>query len=437
MLSYFRKTISAFPLLIILTSSAEAFEELKFSEWSFTPKLELGAGYINNSNQSFGSSVSFFGLPIDRDGRRFEYFAKPGIELKGPQTSAGSIYGGASAVTSFTRGDSDGVGFTRDDPESSGLDEAYLGWRSGSVFSALGEDAIKLSFGRQAFAIANGFLIGEGHVDQGNDAGYWLGPYKAFDNTLLAQLDTGKLHADLFDLSARMDLDVIDYKEGVRVRGANLEWRDGTYGTLGFTGFHTLDVDNPLRDGMNVFDVRASGSPIQALPQVALAAEYVWQRGGEANKTSEAWYLQGSYTFKDTPWTPVLMYRHAEFSDDYDSLLYGYGGDWGTWFHGEIVGESMLFNMNQKVDMLKLTGYPTEKLMVGAIFYNFSYYKTPEGVTSKDFAKEMDLHIDWLVSPKITLGALYGVARPEEGAKQTFGDDKTSHLFETYINFKF
>lgn len=105
--------------------------------------------------------------------------------------------------------------------------------------------------------------------------------------------------------------------------GGNVEWRDESYGTVGFTGFHTLDADNPLRDGMNVYDVRASGSPIKALPQVALAAEYAWQRGGDSDKRSEAWYVQGSYTFQDAPWTPVLMYRHAVFSDDYDSLLYG------------------------------------------------------------------------------------------------------------------
>ena len=70
-------------------------------------------------------------------------------------------------------------------------------------------------------------------------------PYKAFDNTVLAQLDTGKLHIDLFDLQARMDLDVADIKEKVRVRGGNIEWRDESYGTVGFTGFHTLDADTP------------------------------------------------------------------------------------------------------------------------------------------------------------------------------------------------
>ncbi|AEB58882.1 alginate export family protein [Ectopseudomonas mendocina] len=437
MQSHSRKAFAVLPILMTLGFDASAFEEFKISEIGFTPKLELGAAYINNTDQAFGGKTSTAGLPVDRNGSRFEYFVKPGLEFTGPMAGFGSFYGGVSAVASFTRGDSDGAGFTRDDPESSDLDEAYLGWKSGSVLSSLGEDAVKLSFGRQAFAIGNGFLIGEGHVDQGHDAGYWLGPYKAFDNTILAQLDSGKLHVDLFDLQARLDLDVADFKDKVRVRGGNVEWRDETYGTLGVTAFHTLDADNAQRDGMNVYDVRASGTPFQSLPQVALAAEYAWQRGGEANKTSQAWYVQGSYTFQNAPWTPVLMYRHAVFSDDYDSLLYGFGGDWGTWFHGEIVGESMLFNMNQKVDMLKLTAYPTETLMVGAILYDFSYDKAPEGVTSKDFAKEFNLHVDWLVTPKVTVGALYGVARPDEGAKQTFGADETSHLFETYVNVKF
>ncbi|RJG13628.1 hypothetical protein D3879_10465 [Pseudomonas cavernicola] len=432
-----RNAIGTCFLSIMPLGSALAFESVEFGSLQLTPKLEFGAAYINNTDQAFGSDVSFSGLPVERDGSRFEYFVKPSLEFNGPLGGLGSFYGGVSAVASFTRGDSDGAGFTPDDPESSDIDDAYLGWKSGTVFSELGADAIKLSFGRQAFMIGNGFLIGDGHYDQGNDAGYWLAPYKAFDNTILAQLDAGKVHVDLFDLSARMDLDVIDYKEKVRVRGGNFEWRDETYGTIGITGFHTLDADNPLRDGMNVYDVRASGSPIQSLPQVALAAEYVWQRGGDADKKSEAWYVQGSYTFQDAPWTPVLTYRHSVFSDDYDSLLYGYGGDWGTWFQGEIVGESMLFNVNQKVDMLKLTAYPTETLAVGVIGYDFSYDKAPEGVTSKDFAKELNLHVDWFMTSNVTVGALYGVARPDDGAKQTFGDDETSHLFETYINVKF
>lgn len=433
----FRKVVFSILLNTTLVSGASALDEIKISGISITPKLELGAGFVYNTNQAFGSDTSYFGLPIDRDGSRFEYFARPGLEFNGPLGGLGSLYGGVSSVASATRGDSDGAGFTRDDPESSDIDEAYVGWKSGSVFSSLGEDAIKLSVGRQVFMIGNGFLIGEGHVDQGHDAGYWLGPYKAFDSTVLGQLDAGKLHVDLFDLQARMDLDVADLKEKVRVRGGNVEWRDEVYGTLGATAFHVLDADNPVRDGMNVYDVRASGSPIAALPQVALAAEYAWQQGGEADKKSQAWYLQGSYTFQNAPWTPVLTYRHAEFSDDYDSLLYGYGGDWGTWFHGEIVGESMLFNVNQKVDMLKLTAYPTETLMIGAILYDFSYYKTPEGVDSDEFAKELNLHVDWMATPKLTVGGLVGVARPGDGAKQTFGADNTSHLFETYINYKF
>ena len=98
------------------------------------------------------------------------------MEFNGPLAGFGSFYGGVSAVASFTRGDSYGAGFTRDDPESSDIDDAYLGWKSGSVFSSVGEDAIELSFGRQAFMVGNGFLIGEGHVDQGHDAGYWLAP---------------------------------------------------------------------------------------------------------------------------------------------------------------------------------------------------------------------------------------------------------------------
>lgn len=420
----------------LYAGSSFALESFNIGDVLVEPSVTLGAAYLNHHNQDFGARTSSIGLEVDRSSSRFEGFVLPALKLTGPQTAYGTMFGGVSAVGAMTRGGSDAGGFTHGDPESIGLETAFVGWKSGDLLSDLGKDAISLSAGSQNFIIGDGFLIGDGHADQGKDAAAWIGPRTAFKQAYLAQLNTGKIHADLFDLTATADLDYADYKENLRMRGANLEWRD-TLGTLGATYYHTMDADNALRDGVDVYDLRAKGTPIASLPQVGVAGEYVWQKGGDANKSAHAWYTQLSYTFTDLPWTPTLSYRRSEYSSDYDAMAYGYGGEYGTWYQGEIVGEYMLFNSNEKIDLLKLAVKPREDVTVGLMGYRFTLDKAPAGVDSRDFAKELDMYANWSVTPALTVSALYGVALPGDAAKQSFGNNNTSQLFETLVTWSF
>ena len=76
-------------------------------------------------------------------------------------------------------------------PTDVAVDEAWLGWNSGSLFAdSLGEDAVDLSFGRQDFDLGSGFLIWEGATNGGNRGAYWLAPREAFEMTGIAKLET-------------------------------------------------------------------------------------------------------------------------------------------------------------------------------------------------------------------------------------------------------
>ncbi|MBA1204313.1 alginate export family protein [Pseudomonas capeferrum] len=420
----------------LYAGSGFALDSFQIGDVLFEPSVTVGAAYLHHKNQAFGGRTSGIGLEVDRTSSRFEGFVLPDVKFTGPQTAFGTVFGGVSAVGAMTRGDSDAGGFTHDDPESIGLETAFIGWKSADLFPSLGKDALTLSGGRQNFMIDNGFLIGDGHADQGKDAAAWIGPRTAFKNTLVAQLDTGKIHADVFDLTANADLEYADYKENLRLRGGNFEWRD-SLGTLGATYYHTLDADNASRDGVDVYDVRAKGTPFTALPQVSLAGEYVWQKGGDADKSAHGWYAQASYAFTDVPWTPTLTYRRTQYSDDYDPMTYGYGGEYGTWYQGEIVGEYMLFNSNVNIDLLKLALQPRENIGFGVMGYRFRLDKAPEGVTSRDFANEVDVYANWTVTPSLTVSAVYGVALPGDAAKQIYGDNNRSNLFETIVTWSF
>ncbi|MNH01007.1 hypothetical protein D3C79_602170 [compost metagenome] len=421
---------------VLYAGSGFALDSFQIGDVLVEPSVTVGAAYLYHKNQAFGGRTSGIGLEVDRTSSRVEGFVLPDVKVTGPQTAFGTVFGGVSAVGAMTRGDSDAGGFTHDDPESVGLETAFVGWKSADLFPSLGKDALTLSGGRQNFMIDNGFLIGDGHADQGKDAAAWIGPRTAFKNTLIAQLDTGKIHADVFDLTASADLEYADYKENLRLRGGNFEWRD-SLGTLGATYYPTLDADNAARDGVDVYDVRAKGTPFTALPQVSLAGEYVWQKGGDADKSAHGWYAQASYAFTDVPWTPTLTYRRTQYSDDYDPMTYGYGGEYGTWYQGEIVGEYMLFNSNVNIDLLKLALQPRENIDFGVMGYRFRLDKAPEGVTSRDFANELDVYVNWTVTPSLTVSAVYGMALPGDAAKQIYGDNNRSQLFETIVTWSF
>jgi hypothetical protein len=66
-----------------------------------------------------------------------------------------------------------------------------------------------------------------------------------------------------------------------------------------------------------------------------------------------------SYTFAEPPWQPILVYKCSELSRGYDPLFYGSSDERGAWVQGEVVGEYMLFNNNQKTSQLKLILHPT------------------------------------------------------------------------------
>ncbi|MCO6061928.1 hypothetical protein NG726_35465, partial [Pseudomonas sp. MOB-449] len=72
---------------------------------------------------------------------------------------AGSLYGALNLLSSGTWGDGDAAGFTLGSERMTDVEDAYLGWRSGDLFPALGENGVDLSFGRQNLSVGDGFLV--------------------------------------------------------------------------------------------------------------------------------------------------------------------------------------------------------------------------------------------------------------------------------------
>lgn len=412
-------------------------KQVLFDKNGFTLDLNIdmaaGTFYVDEANFGAGSSSG------EQDINWHELYLKP--VLNGSyRVGFGEIFAGFGYVASATYDDGDLAEFSPGDADGFESEQLFLGATT-DTFAAIGIDRLELSVGEQEFVIGDGFLIMDGEFDSGYGA-YWLNPHLSFKNTLIAKADIGAAHTDLFYLRADKD------SGDTELYGLNLEYKSEKLGTIGASYMQVYDVDlnsdYALRDGMDVYSLRAQGTPLAAVGQDALflAFEYVHQAGGDVEDIdADAWYMEAGYTLAGLPWSPTISYKYAFFSGDedagdgknqaFDPLFYGMGRGWGSHIMGEIVGEYYLFNSNQKVHMLGLNLQPSEALATGLLYYDFSLdeknlWGTP--VAAESFAREVDVYVDYSVTDNLFLTATLAWATPQAGGKDYFGGDDDSVL---------
>ncbi|MGC7841063.1 hypothetical protein ACPZMI_21685 [Pseudomonas wayambapalatensis] len=351
-----------------------------------------------------------------------EGYVKYGLSASQTLADSGSLYGAFSLLSSATWGDGDAAGLTLGDERRTAVEDAYLGWRSGTLFPLLGEDGIDISGGRQVVTLGDGFLIqGDpvnlGKVDLGanfNRGGaYYLAARKAFDRTAVLRLGGSQgWRGDLMWLKSDNH-----YQADSAMAVANLE-HVGDAGTLGLSWIHGLDVDRRYaqimglehRDGMDTVSLRGRGN--LGVQDLEVAGEYVTQdqRGTREN----AWYLEGSWTFSQLPWTPTASYRYSRFSKDFDPLFYGLSRGYGTWFQGEVAANyAGPFNTNTQVQHVGLKAKPRDNLTLGALYFDFDTLDTDQGNVG---GRELDLYVEWMVNDHLLISPVLGFYKPERSA---------------------
>ncbi|CAD5379552.1 conserved exported hypothetical protein [Pseudomonas sp. OF001] len=407
----------------VLNADLEAVFGLMHSEESY----ELGFG-----NRSAGSSSW-------REG-----YVKYGLSGSQALGGAGSLYGALNLLSSGTWGDGDAAGFTLGSERMTDVEDAYLGWRSGDLFPALGENGVDLSFGRQNLSVGDGFLVNGdslnfGDVDLGADydrgGAYYLAARKAFDQTAVLRLGGEQgLRGDLIWLKSDNRA-----QAETELAIATLE-HVAEAGTLGLTWIRGLDVNERFaspaqleRDGMDTVSLRGAGG--LGVENLNLAFEYASQ--DKDSGTENAWYLEGSWTFAALPWTPTATYRYSRFSEAFDPLFYGLSRGYGTWFQGEVAANyAGPFNSNSRVHHLGLKATPVENLTVGALYFDFDSIDTDLGNLG---GRELDLYIEWMVNDHLLISPVLGLYRPErsaaEGGTQLGGDDTNLYSQLVFATF--
>lgn len=348
--------------------------------------------------------------------------------LSGNQTlgaNSAAVYGGVNMVSSATWGDGDAAGFTTGDESKTNLEDAYIGWRSGTLIPALGEDGLDISLGRQNFAIGDGFLIngdalnfGKGIDSSLNRGGaYWLAARKAFDKTAIVRVGgSDGLRADAFWLESDNKA-----QNEMELAGLNTEYV-APEGTFAVTYIEGLDAEaSPTRDGQKTVSARYQGNA--GVENLFLSGQFVTQEQGNDAPRANAWYLEAGWTFADVPWSPAVNYRYSTFEENFDPLFFGFNRGYGTWFQGEVAANyAGPFNSDADVHHVALTASPTEMVSVGALFFDFS---DTGGGGAMD-GQEIDLYAEWVVTPNFIVSPLVGFYTPDSSSGTQIGNDDTN-----------
>ena len=332
-----------------------------------------------------------------------------------------------------------------DEASSFQVEDAYLGWRSGSAIG-LGEDALEFTVGRAPYQLGHGFLLYDGAGEGGSRGGYWSNAREAWQFAGLAAFTADVHTLEVFYL----DRDELPEAEtGTGVWGANYELSLGETTTLGATWmrWRADPALLPERDGMRVYNLRAFTAPISALPGLAFELEYARQENGELLR-STAWSAQAGYELASAGWKPRLSYRYAFFEGDdpatsvnesFDTLLPGYY-DWGTWWQGEIAGGYLLSNSNLISHQVRLHLTPGERLSWGLIGYSFRLDQPASfapGVTARQIMTELDGYVDWSFNDHVSVSFVAALGNPQEAAEQGFQRTSNFTYGMVYLSYSF
>ena len=250
--------------------------------------LELAAGVFSSK------SLNYYG-DVEKDKEYFDGYIKPVLNVSYATSGAGNFYGGLSYAATGSYGD-DIDGLVSSNSEGFKSEQAYIGWKSGTLLSSLGEDLLDISVGEQVFQIGDGFLVYDGEFD-GRYGAYWTAPHKSLDGTAVVRVNTQPVRADFFYLES--DADYAD----TELYGIIVEHVNEALGTIGAAYMKATDSNAGVflyenRKGMDLYSIRGQGTPFASagLENLFLAFEYANESNGDrVEKDASGWYAEAGF----------------------------------------------------------------------------------------------------------------------------------------------
>ncbi len=410
------------------------------NESGFDLILHVGAAISVGNNSLFGQSEEFFGATTDN-------WNEAAIELgfKGhAPLGRGNFFGAISGVFSKTWGnDASGLTVGLDRTHQVDVEQAFVGWRSGTTFSSLDADALTIKAGNFDYLVGTGLLVADGTADGALRGGWYLGWRSVFRQSFLTTLQSGAWKVEGFYLESEPR----DRAQLVHAFGGNFEYEFEDIGLN--TGLLYLErPEQRFSEIINLPQMESLSARADwaSTDKLGFAGEFVYQ--SRTGSHPVGWYLKAAYHWRDVAWMPELSYRYAAFDGDnlstpgdesFDSVAYG-STDYGTWVQGEVTGNYPLGNRNLKSGMLRLKLFPHHNLVLNAIYYDFHLDQpniAGEPVGSTDWGTEIDLAMTWTAKNHITVNPTLGVLFPGEAASNWTGGDKNWVYFMVYAGYTY
>lgn len=423
-------TLTALPMVACAHELAKSESgKLNLDVEALTGYFHSQENYAQSPNQTEGSSSWQEGF--------IKYGLSGHLNL-----DAGQLYGAFNLLTSIVDGDGDAAGFTDGSERLTEVEDAYVGWRSGSLFPALGHDGVDLSFGRQPITIGNGFLMAGDALNFGHGmpsglnrgGGYYIAARRAFDRTAVLRLGGNDgWRSDLMWIKSDNHA-----QQDAEMAAGTIEHVDdlGTFGANYIEVMDTADKwDNASdpRDGTKTTTLRYEGNA--GVSDLYLAGEYVWQERDQGDEN--AWYVETGWTFSDMAWSPTVHYRFSRFSKQFDSLFYGNTRDYGTWFQGEVAGNyAGPFNTNTQAQMVSLEALPAENFTLGMQLFDFDTVNNGPGYSNTD-GREVDLYGIWGINEHLAILPLVGLYKPGSSNDTQLGGQSSNLYSQIMVSITF
>jgi len=194
-----------------------------------------------------------------------------------------------------------------------------------------------------------------------------------------------------------------------------------------------------------------------SISNLHMAGELVYQTGDagklgddDLDRDAVGYFGRATYTFP-VRFSPFIRGQYCYFSGDedyedddaenYDPMFIGFKG-WNQWIMGELVGEAQLPDTNKKVAIAAAGFSPVQRMTATLMYLNHKldeeYYLFPANQTdSDDWADEINLLIDYMVTKHLFAHFGVGYIVPDDAAEQAYGDDEDAYFGQVWLDYSF
>lgn len=316
-------------------------------------KVEALGMYYANNNAWYGRPDALLeGNPLvigEPAGRGYDAWVESYIHVGlygiAPINDTTFIYGGGSAISSFSKGQEL---FTEETRSYAAVEDAYAGIITGRTSDDGDRWILNGSAGRQKFALGDGLLIVNTAANGENRAALQANARWAADFVGLIQFRYNNTTLDLFRIDPD-ELPILDTKTVIAGINIEAEWQMGLKTAFSYLevsrssfGYFLPDGTRLSRDGLRAYDIRGRWQPRPTgAPGPFAAGELAVQENRRFSMHAVAYQGEVGYAFADRTWAPTLSYRFSRFSGDdadtaryerWDPLLSGGNGE--QWVQG-------------------------------------------------------------------------------------------------------